>query len=338
MGQNIIKLFDEIIGLGIQNLASDIHIEPKKNDIQIRYRIDGVLQAEKRLNKNLHNQLVSRIKVLVDLDITETRLPQDGRTDYKNFDLRISTIPTIFGEKVVLRILRRAQTLMPLNQLGMGEEELKNYRRLINQKNGIVLVSGPTGSGKTTTLYATLKEFDPKDKNIVTIEDPVEYILEDINQIQVNNKAGLTFAHGLRSILRQDPDIILIGEIRDLETAQIAINAALTGHLVLATIHTNDAIASVCRLIDMGIPNYLVSATLLGTVAQRLLRKKEGGRIGVYEVFSLGDEIREKINKIYSKTNIMEAAQFKTLSENARNLEEQGTIDKKEIYRILGSE
>lgn len=333
----VIRLLNEIIETGIKNRASDIHLEPKEESFKIRYRIDGILQNEKTIEKSLQAPLISRIKILVNLDISESRLPQDGRTNYQNADLRVSTLPTIFGEKAVLRILKKGQTLLPLNELGMKKEELDAYRNLIGRRAGIILVSGPTGSGKTTTLYATLKELNSAENNIITIEDPVEYILENITQIQVNNKTGLTFEKGLRSILRQDPDIIFIGEIRDFETAQIAIQAALTGHLVLATIHTQDAVSSVCRLIDIGIKNYLVSATLLGTLSQRLLRKKEGGRVGVFEVFSLTEEVREIINKKYSKSNIKTAANFKSLLQNAKELQTKGVVDEKEIFRVIGN-
>lgn len=331
-----IEILNQIINDGINNNASDIHIEPKKDLLQIRYRIDGILQNDTKIEKEMHLPLISRIKILVNLDIADSRLPQDGRTNHGNVDLRVSTLPTLFGEKAVLRILKRNQTLLSLNDLGMLTEELEKYKNLINKKTGIILVSGPTGSGKTTTLYATLKELDARQNNIVTIEDPVEYVFENITQIHVNNKTGLTFAKGLRSILRQDPDIIFIGEIRDLETAQIAIQAALTGHLVLATIHTQDAISSICRLIDMGIKNYLVSATLLGTISQRLLRKKEGGRIGIFEVFNLKDEVREIINKKYSKANIRSAAKFTSLHQNAEKYIANGVVEKKEVFRVLG--
>ncbi|OGC03819.1 hypothetical protein A2276_08205 [candidate division WOR-1 bacterium RIFOXYA12_FULL_43_27] len=335
---DIIKTLNQIIEDGITENASDIHIEPKPDSLKIRYRIDGILKDQLELAKELHPPLISRIKILVNLDISESRLPQDGRTNHENIDLRVSILPTLFGEKAVLRILKRNQTLLPLHQLGMGSEEFSSYRKLIDQKGGIILVTGPTGSGKTTTLYATLKELKSNENNIITIEDPVEYVLPEITQIQVNNKTGLTFARGLRSILRQDPDIIFIGEIRDLETAQIAIQAALTGHLVLATIHTNDAVSSICRLIDMGIKNYLVSATLLGAVSQRLLRKKEGGRIGIFEVFSITDETREIINKKYSKANILESVRFTSLLQNANKLLKDGIVDKKELFRVLGNE
>ncbi len=334
----IIQLLNEIIDFGINNNASDIHLEPKKEGLKIRYRIDGILEDYKNIKKELHAPLISRIKILVNLDISESRLPQDGRTNHNNIDLRVSVLPTIFGEKAVLRILKKDQTLLSLDELGMRKEELTAYRNLINKKNGIILVSGPTGSGKTTTLYGTLKELNAEQNNIITIEDPVEYVLENITQIQVNNKTGLTFAKGLRSILRQDPDIIFIGEIRDFDTAQIAIQAALTGHLVLATIHTQDAISSICRLIDMGIKNYLVSATLLGCISQRLLRKKHGGRVGIFEVLSINDKTREIINKKYSKTNIKSASRHNPLIQSAEELKTKGIIDEKEILRVLDRE
>ncbi|MFC1496409.1 GspE/PulE family protein [Candidatus Margulisiibacteriota bacterium] len=333
----IISELDKIINYGIDNNASDIHLEPKEEHLHLRYRIDGIMQKEIKIEKKLQQPLTSRIKILVNLDIAESRLPQDGRTNHCNVDLRVSTIPTLFGEKVVMRILKKNQTLPSLDELGMEKNELIEYRKLIAKRSGIILVSGPTGSGKTTTLYATLKELNAPQNNIVTIEDPIEYVFQDINQTQVNNKTGLTFARGLRSILRQDPDIIFIGEIRDLETAQIAVQAALTGHLVLATIHTQDAISSICRLIDMGIKNYLVSATLLGTVSQRLLRKTSGGRTAVFEVFLLNEEVKEIINKKYSKTNILREANFITLAQNAQELLKSNVVGKEEIYRVLGN-
>ena len=337
MEANIIKILDDIISTGIKRNSSDIHIEPKRDYLRLRYRIDGILQSEKNLKIDLHAPLLSRLKILVNLDIAESRLPQDGRTVYDGCDLRVSTIPTVFGEKAVLRILKKNQTLYPLDELGMAQNELMEYRSLINKRGGIILVSGPTGSGKTTTLYSTLKELNAEENNIITIEDPVEYVFENITQIQINNKAGLTFARGLRSILRQDPDIILIGEIRDLETAQIAIQAALTGHLVLATIHTNDAVSSICRLIDMGIKNYLVSATLLGAVSQRLLRKVNGGRTGAFEVFTITEEIQEIINKRYSKANILKATNFSPMTLNAQRLVENRIINEREMFRVFGN-
>ena len=300
MSDNVIKLLDGIIEEAIKCRASDIHIEPREDYVRVRYRIDGLLKEADPVHKSLQSALVSRIKIMVNLDIAESRLPQDGRINFKDFDLRVSTMPSIHGEKVVLRILERRRVLLRLDELGMGASDLLTYRRMIAKKNGIVLVTGPTGSGKTTTLYATLKELNCKENNIVTIEDPVEYQLPGINQIQVNNKTGLTFSRVLRSVLRQDPDIIMVGEIRDIETAKIAIQAALTGHLVFATLHTKDAPSSVTRLCEMGIEPYLVKDCVIGAVAQRLLRIKPQGRIAVFEIMS-GTEPQTDMRKLKDK-------------------------------------
>ncbi|MBU0672454.1 MAG: GspE/PulE family protein [Candidatus Margulisbacteria bacterium] len=286
------SLLDEIIKTAIDLQASDIHLEPREDYFRIRFRVDGLLQDGKPVHKSKQPSLISRVKVMVNLDIAESRLPQDGRTNLKlgknTVDLRVSTLPTLHGEKVVLRLLDRKQAHLSLEELGMEKADLALYQRMISRRCGIILVTGPTGSGKTTTLYATLSKLNNKDVNITTIEDPVEYQLPGINQIQINPKAGLTFARGLRSILRQDPDIIMVGEIRDLETAKIAFQAAMTGHLVFSTLHTNDAPSAVTRLADMGIDQYLVEASVIGVVAQRLIRKKGPsgyqGRAGIYEV------------------------------------------------------
>jgi len=291
-GNGITTILDDILAKGVELKASDIHLEPREEYTRVRYRIDGMLQDGAPIHKSKHQGLISRVKVMVDLDIAESRLPQDGRTNLKikkdHIDLRVSTIPTIHGEKAVLRLLNRNHALLSLEQLGMENYDLEIYKAIISKRTGIVLVTGPTGSGKTTTLYATLTQLNVKEVNIITIEDPVEYQLPGINQLQVNIKSGLTFARGLRSILRQDPDIIMIGEIRDLETAKTAIQSALTGHLVFSTLHTNDAPSAVTRLLEMGIEKYLVEATLLGVVAQRLVRKVSSngyeGRTGIYEV------------------------------------------------------
>ncbi|MFA6170018.1 MAG: GspE/PulE family protein [Candidatus Margulisiibacteriota bacterium] len=288
------ELLDEIIAKGAELLASDIHLEPRDDFFRVRYRVDGLLLDAPPINKSKQNALISRLKVMVGLDIGETRLPQDGRGEVRagkqTIDLRVSTMPTIHGEKAVIRLLQRRHAALKLTELGLSETALAAYRQIIERRSGLVLITGPTGSGKTTTLYATLSTLNSKEVNIITIEDPVEYQLPGVNQIQVNNKAGLTFARGLRSILRQDPDIIMIGEIRDLETARIAVQAALTGHLVFATLHTTDAPSAGTRLIEMGIEPYLVGSTIIGVVAQRLARRltPEGyrGRIGVYEVMA----------------------------------------------------
>lgn len=273
----VVKLVDLIIRQAIDEHASDIHIEPFKDKIYLRYRIDGKLYEIPPPARHMHLAIISRIKILARLDIAEKRLPQDGaflvRVEERPIDMRVSSIPTIYGEKIVLRILDRSQIVLDLNQLGFDAKQLEHIRRATRLPYGLVFVTGPTGSGKTTTLYAILNEIKSSTKNILTIEDPVEYKLEGINQVQVKPDIGLTFAAALRSFLRQDPDIMLVGEVRDLETAQICIRSALTGHLVLSTLHTNDAPSAITRLIDIGIESYLLAPSLLLVAGQRLLRK-----------------------------------------------------------------
>lgn len=273
----VVRLINTIISQAVKMKASDIHIEPSETKIRIRYRVDGELQEVMNPEKSALSAIITRIKIMGKMDIAEKRLPQDGRVeiniDGKEIDLRISTIPTVFGEKIVLRLLDRSNFLASKAELGFSQHNLQLLDKLIKSPNGMLLVTGPTGSGKSTTLYAVLKELNKLNTNIITIEDPVEYRLDGINQVQVNNKAGMTFASGLRSILRQDPDIIMIGEIRDAETAEIAVRASITGHLVLSTLHTNDAPSTITRMVDMGIEPYLVSASVVGVVAQRLVRK-----------------------------------------------------------------
>ncbi len=273
----IIRLLNLILSEAIQQGASDVHFEPDENDLKVRYRIDGVLQQRHSPPREYQGQLITRIKVLAKLDIAEHRLPQDGRIKLKmggrEIDFRVSTVPVSHGERIVLRILDKGNVVLGLDQLGMLPSHLDIFRRLISLSEGIVLVTGPTGSGKTTTLYSALWEIYNEETNIMTIEDPVEYKLKGIAQIAVHPKIGLTFAQGLRHILRQDPDCVMIGEIRDTETAEIAIQAALTGHLVLSTLHTNDAPSTIPRLVDMGIEPYLLSSTIVGVLAQRLVRR-----------------------------------------------------------------
>ena len=273
----VVKLTDLIIRQAIEERASDIHIEPFKDKISLRYRIDGKLYEIPPPAKHLHLPIISRIKILSKLDIAEKRLPQDGaffvKLEDRIIDLRISTIPTIYGEKVVLRILDRSNVILDLNQLGFDTKQLEEIRRAINSPYGLLLLTGPTGSGKTTTLYAALNEIKSSTKNIITVEDPVEYRLEGVNQVQVKPEIGLNFASALRSFLRQDPDVMLVGEVRDLETAEICIRSALTGHLVLSTLHTNDAPSAISRLIDIGVEPYLITPSLIMVVAQRLVRK-----------------------------------------------------------------
>ncbi|MGG3915681.1 GspE/PulE family protein [Rossellomorea vietnamensis] len=273
----IAKLVNQLLSNAMTQKASDIHIDPHETKVLIRYRVDGILRTDRALPKHMQSMLTARIKIMSQLDITEHRVPQDGRIktniDFRPIDLRVSTLPTVYGEKIVLRILDLSSSLNDLGQLGFNSLNLKRFQDLIDRPTGIVLITGPTGSGKSSTLYAALNKLNSEEVNIITVEDPVEYQLEGVNQIQVNSNVGLTFATGLRSILRQDPNIIMVGEVRDRETAEVAIRASLTGHLVLSTIHTNDSLSTVTRLIDMGVEPFLVATSVSGIVAQRLVRK-----------------------------------------------------------------
>ena len=334
----VIKLVNMIIMQAVKDRASDIHIEPEENRLVIRFRIDGILHEAFSPPKHLEPALMSRIKVLSKMDIAEKRKPQDGRFNMKaldrDIDMRVSTFPTIYGENIVIRILDRGAVLLGLDKIGFASDTQKEFEKLIKYPHGIILVTGPTGSGKTTTLYSALSTIDSEEKNVITIEDPVEYHLGRIRQSQINPKAGLNFATGLRSILRQDPDIIMVGEIRDKETAEISVQAALTGHLVFSTLHTNDAAGALSRLIDMEIEPFLISSSIIGILAQRLVRKicdkcreeyipsedilkglginqKKGlfkgkgcsackntgyrGRIGIFELLVINDRIRKLI-------------------------------------------
>ncbi len=347
----VVRLVNSVIQHAVRARASDIHIEPFETTMRIRFRVDGELQEIMKSSKAAHPAVITRIKIMSKLDIAEKRLPQDGRIEMTveghDIDLRISILPTVYGEKVVMRILGRNDMLMSKSQLGFSEDNVVLFNRIIRSSNGIVLVTGPTGSGKTTTLYAVLRELNKVNRNIITVEDPVEYHLEGISQVQVNVKTGLTFANGLRSILRQDPDIIMIGEIRDAETAQIAVRAAITGHLVLATVHTNDTASTLSRLIDMGIEPYLVSSSVVGITAQRLMRRicsncKTGyipdrtemeilkirepvqifrgagcsscnhtgyrGRVAIHEIMPVNSQIRELIDKKASIDHVRSVA------------------------------
>ncbi len=273
----IIRLVNQLIFQAVKDRASDIHIEPFERELVVRFRIDGILYDIVKPPKRFQSVILSRVKIMAELNIAEKRLPQDGRIRTKiagkDVDIRVSVIPTAFGERIVMRLLDRSATLLSLDQLGLAGQNLKTVQRLIRQSHGIVLVTGPTGSGKTTTLYAALQKINSNEKNIITIEDPIEYQLAGVGQMQVNPKIELTFANGLRSILRQDPDVIMVGEIRDIETAEIAIHAALTGHLVFSTLHTNDSFGAVTRLVDMGIEPFLVSSSVIAVMAQRLVRR-----------------------------------------------------------------
>lgn len=272
----IIRMVNSILVQAVQGRCSDIHIEPQEGDVRVRFRIDGELYEVLSLPRMSSAAVVSRIKIMSGIDIAEKRVPQDGRfrmnIDRREVDFRVSTLPTSHGEKVVMRILDRSNALMRIDQLGLSNKNKEYLLKVSRRPHGILLVTGPTGSGKTTTLYSVLSEVNSVDKNIITLEDPIEYTLQGINQVQINSKAGLSFASGLRSILRQDPDIIMVGEIRDGETAGLAVQAALTGHLVLSTLHTNSAAGTIARLTDMGVENFLLASSLSGVVAQRLVR------------------------------------------------------------------
>ena len=347
----IVKFVNNVIETGVRSGASDIHIEPQKDVVRIRMRIDGQLVQKMEIKAAALSNLVTRIKIMSGMDIAEKRIPQDGRietkVDGRSIDLRVSDLPTVYGEKIVIRVLGGIGTVLSVDQLGMSEKNLEFFKSIIKTPNGIILVCGPTGSGKSTTLYSVLAEVNDSTINTITVEDPVEYKLDGITQVQVNTKAGLTFAAGLRSILRQDPDIIMIGEIRDNETAQIAVKAAITGHVVLSTIHTNDAVGAVARLVDMDIEPYMVADSTVGVIAQRLVKKlckycKEKyvtdaeemeflgltepmelyravgckecggtgykGRMGIHEIFVLTSKIRSMINKGISADEIKEEA------------------------------
>jgi type IV pilus assembly protein PilB len=296
----IVKLVNMLISQAITDRASDIHIEPSERDLRVRYRIDGVLHEVMRPPKSIQSGVISRLKIMAEINIAERRIPQDGRVNIKlngkAVDLRVATLPTVYGEKVVMRILDKSTALLQLSDLGFLPQSMERYEQSYRKPYGTILVTGPTGSGKSTTLYATLNILNQDTKNIITVEDPVEYRLAGVNQVQTNNKAGLSFAAALRSILRSDPDIVLVGEIRDKETATIAIEAALTGHLVLSTLHTNDAATTPTRLIEMGVEPFLVASALDCIVAQRLARRlcdrcKEAYQIPVSELAPLGWDI-----------------------------------------------
>ena len=312
----IIRMLNALLTQAARDGASDIHIEPYERHSSVRFRVDGSLREVVQPNRALHAALISRLKIMADLDISEKRLPQDGRISLRlgtrAIDVRVSTLPSAHGERAVLRLLDKSESKISLEAVGMQGDTLHRFTDLIAQPHGIVLVTGPTGSGKTTTLYAALSRLDATRNNIMTVEDPIEYELPGVGQTQVNSKIDLTFAKALRAILRQDPDIIMIGEIRDFETAQIAIQASLTGHLVLATLHTNDAASAVTRLTDMGVEPFLLSSSLLGVLAQRLVRKictqcagkgcdacgqtGYAGRTGVFELLVTTDAIRAQIH------------------------------------------
>jgi len=365
----IIRLVDSILAEAVRMRASDIHVEPLANRLVVRYRIDGVLREVNTPPKALQGPITSRIKILAGLNIAEKRLPQDGRlqltAEGKPLDVRLSTLPALHGESIVMRLLDRGQSIKQLHELGMAAEDAKRWEQLIRRPYGMVLATGPTGSGKTTTLYATLATLNTPERKLITVEDPVEYQLPGVNQVHVRTAVGLTFAAGLRAMLRQAPDIIMVGEIRDQETAQIAIQAALTGHLVFSTLHTNDASSAVTRLIDMGIAPFLVASTIQGVLAQRLVRHicpscqerrpatpeeqaflgepnvshvSEGngceqchrsgyfGRIGIYELLCLSDTLRQLVVTKSQASNLLEQA----VKEGMHTLRDDGRLKVRE--------
>ncbi|WP_313756423.1 ATPase, T2SS/T4P/T4SS family [Tissierella sp.] len=339
----VVKLLNSIIEQAVRERASDIHIEPYSEDIRVRFRIDGDLRQIMILSKNTLSPIITRIKIIGKMNIAEKRVPQDGRVEIKvndkEIDMRISTLPTVYGEKTVIRLLDRSSFIFTKEALGFNKKGLETFDKILSQPYGMLLVTGPTGSGKTTTLYTILQELNQIEKNIITIEDPVEYKLNGINQVQVNTKAGLTFASGLRSVLRQDPDIVMVGEIRDGETAEIAVRAAITGHLVLSTLHTNDSPSTVARLIDMGIEPYLVSSAIIGVVSQRLIKLlcpkcKIKYEAGYLEKKILGIDEKEKLtlykaggcsscNNGYRGRRAVH--ELMPINENIRQLIDQGT-------------
>jgi type IV pilus assembly protein PilB len=380
----VVRLVDNILNEAVAQGASDIHIEPFQKEVRVRYRVDGRLQEIMSPPKNIYNAVVSRIKIMADLDIAERRIPQDGRikmeVEGRQLDLRVSTLPTMGGESVVMRLLDSKSLRLNLADLGFSKQLMNDFKSAVTKPNGIVLVTGPTGSGKSTTLYATIATLNSPDVKILTVEDPVEYYLRGVNQVQCKPKAGLTFAAALRSFLRQDPDIILVGEIRDNETAQIAIEAALTGHLVLSTLHTNDAIGAVMRLVDMEIEPFLIASSLNAALAQRLVRTicpqcKEPveptkelleelkligledkdihtmhgkgcktcfnsgykGRLGVYELMIVDDEVKKLISNRATNQEIFENIRgkgFKTLRENGLLKIAEGKTTLEEVLRV----
>ncbi|MFT3819464.1 MAG: type II secretion system ATPase GspE [Rubrivivax sp.] len=364
----IIRMLNALLTQAAKDGASDIHIEPYERSSSVRFRVDGTLREVVQPNKALHAALISRLKIMAELDIAEKRLPQDGRISLRiggrAIDVRVSTLPSAHGERAVLRLLDKTESKFTLEGLGMSGEVLAAFGRLIQQPHGIVLVTGPTGSGKTTTLYASLGRVDTSTTNVLTVEDPVEYELPGIGQTQVNPRIDLTFAKALRAILRQDPDVIMIGEIRDHETAQIAIQASLTGHLVLATVHTNDAPSSVTRLIDMGVEPFLLASSLLGSLAQRLVRKlctacrvqgDDGhwhphtmgcpacshtgykGRTGVYELMVVDPVVQGLIHYKGGEQELIAAARnagLRSMREDGERLVRDGITSPEEVIRV----
>ncbi len=362
----IIRMLNALLTQAARDGASDIHIEPFERMSSVRFRVDGTLREVVQPNRALHAALISRLKIMAELDISEKRLPQDGRISLRigtrAVDVRVSTLPSAHGERAVLRLLDKSESRLTLEAVGMQGDVLSRFERLVRQPHGIILVTGPTGSGKTTTLYAALQKLDASVQNIMTVEDPIEYELHGVGQTQVNAKIDLDFAKALRAILRQDPDVIMIGEIRDFETAQIAIQASLTGHLVLATLHTNDAPSAVTRLTDMGVEPFLLSSSLLGVMAQRLVRKlcvhckrqdPEGrwvpvgcaqcnqsgykGRTGIYELLVTDDAIRAHIHNRSAESELIAAAKsagLRSMREDGQRLIEAGITSEAEVMSV----
>ncbi len=376
----VVRLINALLTQAIRENASDIHLEVFEKRSLVRFRIDGILRDIVEPQRAIHSALISRLKVMAKLDIAEKRLPQDGRISLvvgdRPIDVRVSSLPTQYGERVVLRLLDKKGSKLQLSSLGMDNDILASFEELISSPHGILLVTGPTGSGKTTSLYAGLSNLDRKKNNILTIEDPVEYDLDGVGQIQVHSRIGLTFASGLRSILRQDPDIVLVGEIRDLETAEIAVQASLTGHLVMSTLHTNTAIGAITRLIDMGVEDFLIASSLIGIVSQRLVRKlctncrqeadpddrerqlmgeffQNGefyrvggcdvcdytgysGRVGIYELITLDDELRTLIHSRASEAKMTKHVRIKSPSLMANGIQRvaRGMTSLEEVIRV----
>ena len=373
----IIRLINALLADAVKVSASDIHIEPGEQYLSIRYRVDGELQEVLTPDRSLAQMIASRIKIMSKLDIAEKRLPQDGRISLKiadhPIDVRVSTIPGAFGERIVMRLLDKKAGQLSLQQLGMNPEQLDTMKELVKLPHGIILVTGPTGSGKTTSLYAAIEAINERSRNIMTIEDPIEYHLDGISQTQVNNKVDMSFARGLRAILRQDPDVIMIGEIRDLETAEIAIQASLTGHLVFSTLHTNTAIGAITRLIDMGVPPFLLASSVKAVIAQRLVKKLNpdtrqpvavdagmrtalglpdsaqqvyqandqlpvnqayAGRLGVFEIITMDSTLKSMIHTSQSE---QEMAQYADIATDARQKLLAGLTSVDEILRVIHS-
>ena len=353
----IIRMLNALLTQAARDGASDIHIEPYERHSSVRFRVDGNLREVVQPNRALHAALISRLKIMAELDIAEKRLPQDGRISLRlgsrAVDVRVSTLPSAHGERAVLRLLDKSESRLTLQAVGMQGNTLQRFEQLVKQPHGLILVTGPTGSGKTTTLYAALQSLDAASSNIMTVEDPIEYELAGVGQTQVNAKIDLTFAKALRAILRQDPDVIMIGEIRDFETAQIAIQASMTGHLVLATLHTNDASSAVTRLTDMGIEPFLLSSSLLGVLAQRLVRKVctscqgsgcvhcgqtgYAGRTGIFELLITDDALRAQIHSQQSEAHIRDAAVaggMVLMREDGERLVKLGITKPEELLRV----